>query len=147
MPKKPTTYRPHGGTRAEAERAYDRARGSAADRLYDWSWVKAAKAFLWDNPLCRYCALEDRDTAATLVDHFWPHKGNRVLFWRREFWVPSCDGCHSGMKQSVERQGVAALTALAARLGLPCFHRRPGDDPDALHRGDAEASAPTQGQP
>ena len=115
----PPTFRPHGLSKAETERAYDKARGTAAQRHYDSKWAKEAKAHLWRHPLCAYCALEGRDTVAVLVDHFWPHKRDRALFWRREFWISSCTPCHCGMKQSVEQQGHAALSALAARLGLP----------------------------
>jgi 5-methylcytosine-specific restriction protein A len=71
------------------------------------------------HPLCRYCGLEGQVNAATLVDHFWPHRGDRGLFWDERFWVESCAPCHSGMKQSVERAGVPALLALSARIGLP----------------------------
>ena len=119
LPKAPPTFRPHGLSQADQERQYDRDRGSARSRLYDAAWDRAAKAHLCEHPLCRYCLLDKRLTSATLVDHFWPHRGDRGLFWRREFWVSSCARCHSGMKQAVERAGAAALVALAARLGLP----------------------------
>ncbi|MBV9549094.1 MAG: hypothetical protein JO256_05405 [Alphaproteobacteria bacterium] len=118
MPTRPPIFQPRGKSAADRIRDYDRERGSAAERLYDWRWGKAAKAFLALYPLCRYCALHDRVTVATVVDHFWPHRGDRVLFWRSEFWVPACDSCHSGLKQAVERKGMAALRGLAARLGL-----------------------------
>jgi 5-methylcytosine-specific restriction protein A len=114
----PPTFRPDGLSQADRDRQYDRDRGSASCRLYGATWDKAAKAFLRRFPLCRYCELGDQVTAATLVDHFWPHRGDRDLFWRRDFWVSSCAACHSGMKQRVERAGRAALAALAARLGL-----------------------------
>jgi len=119
MPTMPPTFRPRGLSSAEAERQYDRERGSSTERLYDARWAREAEGHRHAHPLCVYCDLENRVTVATLVDHFWPHRGNRDLFWRREFWCSSCTACHSGMKQSVERQGTAALEALAARLGLP----------------------------
>lgn len=122
MPRKPPTFRPDGLSQAERDRAYDRQRGSASRRLYGAAWDKAAKAHLDASPLCRYCELRDQVVAASLVDHFWPHRGDRVLFWRRAFWVSSCASCHSGMKQAVERAGIAALTALAARLGIGSPH-------------------------
>jgi hypothetical protein len=58
-------------------------------------------------------------TAATLVDHVYPHRGDRQLFWDRTWWASSCTPCHSGFKQRVEAAGQAALDALARRLGLP----------------------------
>lgn len=106
----------------ERERTYDRERGSATQRLYDSAWDRAAKAHLSVEPLCRYCDLKGYVTAATLVDHFWPHNSDRVLFWRREFWISSCTPCHSGMKQATERAGLAAMTALASRLSLRPLH-------------------------
>ena len=114
----PPTFRPHGVSAAERERQYDRERGSSHDRLYDARWARASNAHRHAHPLCVYCELDGRVVVATLVDHIWPHRGDRTLFWRREFWVSSCTQCHSGMKQAVERQGWAALLALAARLGI-----------------------------
>lgn len=121
MPKAPPTFSPRGQSAAERRREYEQSRGTSSQRLYDSAWERAARAFLdmAENALCRYCDLEGFVTIATLVDHFWPHRGDRVLFWRREFWVPSCAACHSGMKQRAERAGRSALLALAARLGLP----------------------------
>jgi 5-methylcytosine-specific restriction protein A len=118
MPYMPPTFRPGGLSQTDRDRLYDRDRGTSAERLYDAGWDRAAKAHLRNEPLCRYCELNGLVEAATLVDHFWPHAGDRVLFWQRNFWVSSCVSCHSGMKQSVERAGRNALLALAARLGL-----------------------------
>lgn len=114
----PPMHRGDRRTSRDAARQYDHDRGSASSRLYDSTWAAAAKAFLRLNPLCAYCTLAGHVAAATLVDHFWPHRGDRALFWRREFWVPSCAECHSGMKQATERQGMTALLALAGRLGM-----------------------------
>jgi 5-methylcytosine-specific restriction endonuclease McrA len=120
MPKAPPTFHPRGGTAADRNRAYDRERGGTVRRgLRSSRWHRAAKAHLTQNPLCRYCALEGFVTAATCVDHFWPHRDDVDLFWDRRFWVSSCAHCHSSMKQSVERAGIDALTALAQRLSLP----------------------------
>lgn len=114
----PPTFRPHGRSKPAAAKAFEAERGSAAERGYGRAWQAASQAFLCINPLCRYCDLKDFVTAATLVDHFWPHKGDRALFWRREFWVASCAPCHSGMKQAVEREGRAALIKLARQMGI-----------------------------
>ena len=115
----PPTFRADGSTRQERNRRYDRTRDAGdARKLYDGQWRKASKAHLSAHPLCSYCDLDGRVAAATLVDHFWPHRGDVALFWRREFWVSSCDDCHSGMKQGVERAGNMALRVLSARLGI-----------------------------
>lgn len=121
MPKMPPTFRPHGLSARDQQRLYDRDRGSASERLYDSRWSRASKLHLRCHPLCRYCELQGHVTAAALVDHFYPHRGDVMLFWRSEFWVSSCVSCHSGVKQSVERQGIIALRTLAARLGLPAL--------------------------
>jgi 5-methylcytosine-specific restriction protein A len=119
LPIAPPVFRPRGPSRAESEREYDRRRGSAAQRLYDGAWQRASKSFLRAHPLCAYCALDGRTVAAGLVDHLYPHRGDRALFWERRNWVSSCKPCHDGFKQSVERRGLTALHDLAVRLGLP----------------------------
>jgi hypothetical protein len=58
-------------------------------------------------------------TAASLVDHLYPHKGDQTLFWIRTWWVSSCAPCHNGFKQRIEDIGQSAIDALARRLGLP----------------------------
>ncbi len=120
MPLMPPNFRASGRpTLSEQRRDTDRRRGSARERGYDSKWDKAAKGHLDHDPLCRYCALADETTAATLVDHLYPHKGDRKLFWTKVFWVSSCKDCHDSFKQRVERKGVLALDDLARRLDLP----------------------------
>jgi 5-methylcytosine-specific restriction protein A len=120
LPRAPQTFHPSGLSRHERERKYERERSSTSvRRLYNASWARASAGWLKINPLCRYCDLDGEVNAATLVDHFWPHRGDRELFWDSRFWIESCDGCHSGMKQATERAGEGALLALSARLGLP----------------------------
>lgn len=121
----PRTFRPRGApTRQEVNQASDARRGSAASRGYDGRWSKASRTFLSRNPLCAYCSLRGFVTAAACTDHLYPHRWPiyEGVFWRTEWWVPSCDSCHSGFKQGVERQGSAALDDLARRLGRPTFH-------------------------
>jgi 5-methylcytosine-specific restriction protein A len=104
----------------EQRQAYERERSTTQTRqLYDGAWDRASKAWRGEHPLCRYCLLDDIVTPATLVDHFWPHRGDPDLFWNRLYWVESCDPCHSGMKQAVERAGIKAMHDLAKRLDLP----------------------------
>ena len=122
----PAAFRPAGRSRADVAQEYEQARGSASQRLYGRAWRKASRAHLHASPLCRYCELDGRVTAASLVDHLYPHRGKRWLFWLRPYWVSSCAPCHSGFKQAVERKGKAALDALARRLGLPPLR---GDGP------------------
>lgn len=122
MPSRPRQHRPArlAIARAEADRAMEARRGTAAERGYDSRWRKGRDGFLAKHPLCAYHALFDpgRIAFASLVDHLYPHGGDKRLFWLREYWVGSCVNCHSKHKQAVEHGGLAALDALAGRLGL-----------------------------
>lgn len=115
----PPTHRRNGATADSAERLYDRDRGNSAARGYDRQWSNAATAYRAAHPLCEYCEMEGRVAATALVDHLYPHRGDRTVFWLRQLWVASCTDCHSGWKQQIERQGTVALDALARRLGRP----------------------------
>lgn len=77
---------------------------TTAERGYDHRWQKARRAFLINNPLCRYCQEVDRVTAATVVDHVTPHRGDMNLFWDESNWQPLCAPCHSGRKQREESE-------------------------------------------
>ncbi len=74
--------------------------------LYDYRWQKASKAFLRTNPLCVFCERRGRVTAATVVDHKIPHRGDERLFWDRGNWQPLCKPDHDGEKQAMEKGGV-----------------------------------------
>lgn len=41
-------------------------------------------------------------TAATVVDHVIPHKGDLGLFWDLTNWQPLCKLCHDSVKQAQE---------------------------------------------
>lgn len=117
MAKAPQTFRCRPvRSKAERDREADQRRGSSRERGYTGAWERASKARLARHPLCEYCALDGCVTPATLTDHLYPHQGDRDLFWRSEWWVSSCDSCHSGMKQAAERQGKSALDTLAHLL-------------------------------
>ncbi|TZG26495.1 hypothetical protein [Sphingomonas montanisoli] len=120
MPTMPRVFRPGGEKSArEVRQRHDQDRGSARERGYDSRWSKAAASDRRDNPLCAYCELEGRITAATLTDHLYPHRLFAGVFWLKHWWVSSCGPCHSGFKQALERRGKAAIDALADRLGRP----------------------------
>ncbi|HTK34563.1 MAG TPA: hypothetical protein VL358_04645 [Caulobacteraceae bacterium] len=123
MPKRPPTYRPaHMGAPAARKREVDRDRGSARARGYTSTWDKASKTYRREHPLCEYCDAGAfgpcRVTATARVDHLYPQRRYRGVFWRTEWWVASCDACDA-LKQALEHQGHAALDALARRLGRP----------------------------
>ena len=77
------------------QKAADERRGSARERGYDSKWDKARAGFLVKNPLCAACEKVGRTTAAKVVDHIVPHRGDMVLFWKRENWQPLCEPHHS----------------------------------------------------
>lgn len=80
-------------------------KGTAAQRGYGYKWQKARVGWLEAHPLCMYCQREGRVTAATVVDHSTPHRGDMVIFWDRSQWVSLCTHCHSSTKQKEEAQG------------------------------------------
>lgn len=85
-------------------REVDSRRGTAKERGYTYRWRQARAAFLAECPLCRECEKAGRLTAATVVDHVVPHKGNDTLFWERGNWQPLCASCHS-VKTATEDGG------------------------------------------
>jgi 5-methylcytosine-specific restriction protein A len=97
--------------------------GSADQRLYDATWRRERARHLRQHPLCLYCEAGAFGppcvTAARVVDHLYPHRGDRRLFWLRALWVSCCAPCHNGPKQARERQGERALDALARLIGYP----------------------------
>lgn len=79
----------------EQQQYYDARRGSATQRGYNHRWNKARKIFLRENPLCKLCLEEKKETKiATEVDHIVPHKGNYDLFWDQDNWQSLCSTCH-----------------------------------------------------
>lgn len=82
----------------------DRRQGSAA-RGYGYRWQKARKNFLSQHPLCRMCEREGRVTAATVVDHIEPHRGDPVKFWDENNWMSICKMHHDSHKQRQEKSG------------------------------------------
>lgn len=84
-------------------------RRKTTERGYGWEWQKARAQYLQEHPLCEMCqALKPpRITAATVVDHRIPHRGDQRLFWDRSNWQPLCKPHHDGAKQSIEKTGRA----------------------------------------
>jgi 5-methylcytosine-specific restriction endonuclease McrA len=82
-----------------------------AYRHWYWTarWRRTAKRFLREHPLCCYCEQEGRVTAATVVDHKIPHRGNIALFWDEANWQPMCRPHHDGAKAREERGSVQVI--------------------------------------
>lgn len=81
----------------QAQRQADKDRGNSTERGYNYRWQVESKLFLNEHPLCEICQKKTppRVTAATLVDHIIPHKGDQGLFWDKSNWQGSCDKCHN----------------------------------------------------
>jgi len=70
-------------------------RDTAVKRGYGYAWQKARMGFLKNHPVCAECQKQGRVTAASVVDHITPHKGDQALFWDHNNWQPLCKPCHS----------------------------------------------------
>lgn len=77
---------------------------SAASRGYDGRWRQYRVQFLRANPLCVYCEREGKVTAATVVDHIVPHKGDMSVFWQLDNHQALCKLCHDSTKAVQERK-------------------------------------------
>jgi 5-methylcytosine-specific restriction protein A len=71
------------------------ARPSAAKRGYNTRWQKARQTFLARNALCAICKSRGKVSAATVVDHIVPHRGDTKRFWDKNNWQPLCTRCHN----------------------------------------------------
>jgi len=78
----------------EVKQRYDKDRPNATERGYNYRWQKARRYFLKKHPLCEICKAEGRLTAATVVDHIIPHRGDKRLFWNKDNWQALCKRCH-----------------------------------------------------
>jgi 5-methylcytosine-specific restriction enzyme A len=58
-----------GPLRQQAQSAWDKQRGTAAQRGYDGRWQRLRTYFLAGNPLCVHCAEQGRTEPATDVHH------------------------------------------------------------------------------
>ena len=79
------------------------AKQTSAQRGYGYKWQKARERHLADQPLCTYCDRQGLVTAASVVDHITPHRGDMTLFWDQANWQSLCASCHSSVKQREEQ--------------------------------------------
>lgn len=95
---------------AAAQRT-DRPRWYAVARRWYTSarWLRARRALLAREPVCRQCAAHGETSAAEVVDHITPHRGDYTLFWDPENWQPLCKPCHD-CKTALEVHGPQVLT-------------------------------------
>ena len=119
--------RPRRDDRSEEAKAYRRLYRTAA-----WKRMRAAQ--LARQPLCERCVKAGRVTAATVVNHRDPHKGDMARFSDRANLESACAPCHDGAIQSEERRGYS--TEIGAD-GWPTCERHPMNaKPDSV-RGSA----------
>lgn len=103
MPKRPTQHRPMGYKPFD-RKAFDERRGSSSSRGYGATWRKFRERWLKEHPLCVYCQRENRVTAATVVDHIIPHRGDMELFWLIDNVQSLCHSHHNSIKQREENE-------------------------------------------
>lgn len=78
---------------------------TTAERGYGAKWQRYRAAYLVKHPLCVMCEQQGRVTAATVVDHIIPHRGDTALFWREANHMALCAHCHNSDKQRDEARG------------------------------------------
>lgn len=105
--------------RKEVEKQHDSRRGSSTERGYNYRWQKARATYLSRHPLCKMCEGRGRVTAATIVDHIIPHRGDQALFWDTSNWQSLCKPCHDSVKQAEERRGVGGIESLGQKPARP----------------------------
>lgn len=116
MATKPPTLRPSWRkprTEAEKDRKaqVDRKRaGSPARKLYGTArWRELRTAWLSAHPLCQCPACQEgaiRTTAATVVDHIRPHRGDERLFFDPANLMSMAKPCHD-RKTATQDSGFA----------------------------------------
>jgi 5-methylcytosine-specific restriction endonuclease McrA len=84
-------------------------RATSNERGYGSKWQSYRKGFIKRNPLCVFCKAIGKITAATVVDHITPHKGNKKLFWDEKNHQALCTNCHDSHKQRIERLGYSNM--------------------------------------
>jgi 5-methylcytosine-specific restriction enzyme A len=99
-------------------------------QLYSYKWQKRARLQLMQEPCCRLCAQEGRVTAAEVVDHIEPHKGDI-----NKFYGPLqslCKWHHDSVKQQMERQIERNGFSFSKQIGEDGF---PVDKAHPFYRG------------
>ena len=103
---------------------YRSPEAAAYRKLYQSArWKRLREAYLRGHPLCIMCQAEGRVTAANVVDHQTPHKGDLAIFWGGPFQA-MCKPHHDGAKQSEDRTGYSKAIGLD---GFPSDPRHPAN--------------------
>ena len=112
---------------------YKRSKGNSDQRsagALEWRklhhsrlWRRLRRMHLYKDPLCLMCSEEGRISAASVVDHIIPHKGDEALFYDQNNWQSLCSHHHSSVKQSDERSTAPRRGA----DGWPIERHKPGE--------------------
>lgn len=79
--------------------------GKANSKLYNQqAWDKIRARQLSKQPLCARCQHEGKITAASTVDHVFPHRRDAAKF-KVNLFQSLCTGCHT-LKGQDERKGI-----------------------------------------
>lgn len=120
MPTRPASH-----ARQARAAARDAPRPTAAQRGYGGRWQRARLVHLREHPLCERCHAAGLTTAASVVDHVVPHRGDPGLFWDRGNWQSLCEPCH-GTKTATEDGGFGRPARCTAGAGA---NERPAQPP------------------
>lgn len=73
------------------------------------AWKRLRLAQLRRQPLCVMCERSGKATAAGVVDHVVPHKGDEALFFDAGNLQSLCATHHDASKSKAEARGVAEI--------------------------------------
>src|SRR5215510_12724232 len=84
-------------------------------------WQRLRRLQLMREPLCRFCLERGFVTAANVVDHVTPHKGNWTAFVTGKL-QSLCEQCHKSVKRQIELRGYRSDIGID---GLPTDPNQP----------------------
>lgn len=107
MPYSPPTFRAsHLPSRQQRNREHDQRREEWRNWYNLAAWARLRQAQLTREPLCANClCAHEYITAATVVHHIDPHRGDRAKFFDPANLESACKACHDGEIQRGERLG------------------------------------------
>lgn len=100
------------------DRGASKARKGRSEAALEWRKLYNTREWrdrlrpnqLAKEPLCAFCKIAGRVTAATVVDHRENHKGDPALFFDPENLQSVCAPCHDRVKDQIERHGYHTMS-------------------------------------
>lgn len=83
--------------------AYDRARGTAAERGYDAEWDEFSRAYKRRHPLCVRCEGQGRVVPVDEVHHVKPLRSHPELKFDEGNLMSLCRSCHKVEEHKLRR--------------------------------------------